>query len=55
MTPEQRVYRKFCGAKLKRDAHGLYCPTRNCQWRYGADELDDGDRADDAQERKEDR
>ena len=31
---------KYCGAILERDAVGLYCPTRNCQWHHGADEAD---------------
>ena len=26
---------KYCGARLKRDAAGQYCPTRNCQWQHG--------------------
>ena len=30
------IYCRYCGAKLKRDATGHYCPTRNCQWQYGA-------------------
>lgn len=29
---------KYCGAKLKRDACGLYCPTRGCQNTNGVDE-----------------
>ena len=29
------IYCKYCGAKLKRDNVGHYCPTRNCQWQYG--------------------
>ncbi len=28
------IYCKFCGAKLKRDSVGHYCPTVNCQWSY---------------------
>lgn len=31
----RRIYCRFCGAKLRSDAVGLYCPTDNCQWRYG--------------------
>jgi hypothetical protein len=37
----QRYRCKFCGAKLKRDPFGLYCPTKNCQWQYGVDEETD--------------
>lgn len=32
---ERRIYCKFCGAKLKKDRDGLYCPTKNCQWSLG--------------------
>lgn len=35
------IYCRFCGAKLKRDSVGQYCPTRNCQWQYGLPEADD--------------
>lgn len=35
---ERYVYCKYCGAKLKRDAIGPYCPTENCQWQHGFDE-----------------
>ena len=28
---------KYCGAKLRKDQAGHYCPTDNCQWRYGVD------------------
>ena len=28
---DPRIYCRFCGAKLKRDACGPYCETRNCQ------------------------
>jgi hypothetical protein len=26
---------KYCGARLRRDVVGQYCPTRNCQWHHG--------------------
>ena len=29
------IYCIYCGAKRKKDAVGHYCPTDNCQWRYG--------------------
>lgn len=29
------IYCKYCGAKLKRDPVGHYCPTHNCQWQFG--------------------
>ena len=29
------VFCKYCGARLKRDAVGHYCPTHNCQWSQG--------------------
>lgn len=29
------LYCKYCGAKLKLDNVGHYCPTRNCQWEHG--------------------
>lgn len=32
---EEYVYCKYCGAKLKKDHIGKYCPTRNCQWEFG--------------------
>lgn len=31
----KRLYCKYCGARLKRDPVGQYCPTENCQWRHG--------------------
>jgi hypothetical protein len=31
----RRLFCKFCGAKLRRDPHGQYCPTHNCQWQHG--------------------
>lgn len=35
MTCNCPMYCKYCGAKLRLDAVGHYCPTRNCQWRHG--------------------
>lgn len=29
------AYCKYDGARLRRDATGHYCPTRNCQWEFG--------------------
>src|SRR6185295_11022474 len=29
---------KYCGAKLRRDVVGQYCPTKNCQWGHGIPE-----------------
>lgn len=29
---------RFCGARLKKDGVGHYCPTRNCQNQYGVRE-----------------
>ncbi|MFW9873510.1 MAG: hypothetical protein ACFFG0_10435 [Candidatus Thorarchaeota archaeon] len=26
------MYCKYCGARLKKDHIGKYCPTKNCQW-----------------------
>jgi len=26
---------KFCGARLKKDHIGKYCPSKNCQWSHG--------------------
>jgi hypothetical protein len=32
------IYRcKYCGAILKSDLVGKYCPTKNCQWQFGID------------------
>ena len=45
---------KYCGEILKRDAVGLYCPTKNCQWHHGADEADRTDKAAKAKEDKSD-
>ena len=28
------VHCKYCGAQLRIDPMGHYCPTRNCQWSY---------------------
>lgn len=36
--PERRIYCRFCGAKLKRDAIGWKCPTVNCDWEHGVDD-----------------
>lgn len=32
---------RYCGARLKKDTVGQYCPTRNCQWQYGLPKEDD--------------
>ena len=32
MKKEKRIYCKYCGAKLKKDPCGRYCPTHNCTW-----------------------
>ncbi len=32
------IYCIFCGARLKKDNVGHYCPTDNCQWQYGVDD-----------------
>jgi hypothetical protein len=29
---------KYCGAILRRDPVGQYCPTWNCQWEFGLPE-----------------
>lgn len=29
------IYCKYCGAKLKKDYVGHYCPTHNCDWQHG--------------------
>jgi len=39
---EPRMYCRFCGARLKRDTVGKYCPTRNCQWQHGIPEEEEG-------------
>jgi hypothetical protein len=30
------IYCRFCGARLKKDHIGHYCPSKNCQWSYGS-------------------
>jgi hypothetical protein len=40
MTPRRKndgcpLYCKYCGARLRLDSVGHYCPTRKCKWRYG--------------------
>jgi hypothetical protein len=35
---------KYCGARLRRDHIGQYCPTRNCQWQHGLPESEDSPR-----------
>ena len=32
---------KYCGARLKKDTVGQYCPTDNCQWHHGLPKEDD--------------
>jgi hypothetical protein len=29
---------RFCGARLKLDSVGHYCPTKNCQYQFGVKE-----------------
>ena len=29
------IYCKYCGARLKRDPVGHYCPSKNCDWQFG--------------------
>jgi hypothetical protein len=36
----RRIRCKICGAVLKRDSVGFRCPTKNCQWQHGTDEVD---------------
>jgi hypothetical protein len=31
------IYCIYCGAKLKKDCVGHYCPSTNCQWSFGVD------------------
>jgi hypothetical protein len=38
MREEKRIYCKYCGARLKKDYIGRYCPTENCQWQHGLPE-----------------
>jgi len=35
MNNDPRIYCKYCGVKLKRDADGAYCGSSNCQWQHG--------------------
>jgi hypothetical protein len=35
---------KYCGARLRRDVVGQYCPTRNCQWQHGLPASEDSPR-----------
>jgi hypothetical protein len=39
--PVKWVSCRYCGAKLRRDFVGQYCPTDNCQWRHGLPKEDD--------------
>ncbi len=42
----ERIYCRYCGARLKKDHVGKYCPTKNCQWSYtgrGYDKEEDKD------------
>lgn len=32
---------RYCGARLRRDAIGQKCPTRNCQWEHGLPKSED--------------
>lgn len=34
-------YCKYCGARLRRDPVGQYCPTKSCQWHQGLPKEDD--------------
>ncbi len=34
-NPKPRLYCKICGAKLRYDTVGPYCPTKNCEWHQG--------------------
>ena len=29
------IHCRYCGAQLRRDHIGHYCPTQNCQWQFG--------------------
>ena len=31
------IYCRFCGAKLKKDTVGHYCPSKNCSWSLGVE------------------
>jgi len=35
MKPVKWTHCRYCGARLRRDPTGQYCPTRNCQWQHG--------------------
>ena len=35
LVTDRRVYCKYCGARLRRDCVGRFCPTKNCQWQHG--------------------
>lgn len=35
MTEKCPIYCRYCGAKLRRDTVGHYCPTHSCQWQHG--------------------
>lgn len=35
MVDDVCVRCRYCGAVLKLDVVGHYCPTRNCQWQHG--------------------
>ncbi|MFA5187647.1 MAG: hypothetical protein WC551_14295 [Patescibacteria group bacterium] len=39
--PVKWTHCKYCGARLRRDYVGQYCPTVNCQWHHGLTEKDD--------------
>lgn len=32
---------RYCGARLRKDLVGQYCPTRNCQWQHGLPQSQD--------------
>lgn len=40
--PKPPIYCKYCGAKLRKDQVGPYCPTKNCQWEHGLPTRDGG-------------
>lgn len=31
------LYCRYCGAGLRQDWLGHYCPTHNCQWAHGVE------------------
>ncbi len=39
--PVKYIYCKYCGARLRRDAIGQHCPTKNCKWEHGLKLRDD--------------